>query len=359
MKGHYTQGVAVLLQRPVSLDALEECLGSFHVVGRRDAAEQWVFGGPSLLLAFRPEVNGYVTVDLVEQPWPDHMGDPKQEVMLFGAWSMGNFGPFTFPGNLKRAGQHCWAWQPARTIAEQHTALLRIRSSYVFGADENARVMPDDYDSLCELAFVTDVAVALLDLPEALCYFNPNGELLRGREEMVASLEYARANDLPPLDIWSNIRLFKLPNDWTMMDTVGMWQLDVPDHEACFPTQAYDCNEVDHFLRNASFYVMEHGEIIQDGDTMDGAGNVRWQAKSLDEGLTEPPRRLLRWLPCDESEVPAQLLGPLSLSDQGLRCRRSQRALAPLRCPDRVGQIIDGHILEQVADGPRAQRFLH
>ena len=309
MKGHFTQGVAVLLERPVSLDELPSCLDSFHVVGRREAAEQWVFGGPSLLVEYRPQVNGYLSIDVVDRPWPDHMGDPKQEAMLFGAWSMGHFGPFAFPDNLKRAGEHCWAWEPARTIADGHNAFLRIRSSYVLGADGSAPVLPAEYDPLAELQFVTDVAVALLELPAALCYFNPNGELLRGCEEMVASLEYGRENGLPPIDIWSNVRLFRLPHDWTMMDTVGMWQLDVPDNEACFPTEGYDCNEVGNFLRNACLYVMEHGEIIQDGDTMDGPGNVRWKARAFKEGLTEPPRRLLRWIPCDGSHPPPQLLG--------------------------------------------------
>ncbi len=309
MKGHFTQGVAVLLERPAVLDELPSCLESFHVVGRHEAAEQWVFGGPSLLVEYRPQVNGYLSIDVVDRPWPDHMGDPKQEAVLFGAWSMGHFGPFAFPGNLKRAGEHCWAWEPARTIAERHKAFLRIRSGYVFGSNSNAPVLPADYDPLAELQFVTDVAVALLDLPAALCYFNPSGELLRGREEMVASLVYARANDLPPLDVWSNVRLFKLPGDWTMMDAVGMWQLDVPDHEACFPAGSYDCNKVDNFLRNASLYVMLHGEVIQDGDTMDGPADVRWQARAVNEGLAPPPRKIIRWLPCDGSDVPPQILG--------------------------------------------------
>jgi len=309
MKGHFTQGVAVLLERPASLDEIESRLDSFHVVARREPAEEWAMGGPTLLVEYRPQANGYLSVDVVDRPWPDHMGDPKQEPMVFGAWSMGHFGPFAFPGNLQRAAEHCWAWEPARTIADPHQAFLRIRASYVFGAGGDAPLFPKDYDPIAELRFVTDVAVALLELPGAICCFNPNGELLRGRDEMVAGLVHARANDVPPLDVWSNVRLFRLPGDWTMMDTVGMWQLDVPDHEACFPPDSYDCNEVDNFLRNAGFYVMQHGEVIEDGDTMDGPAGVRWQAKTMNEGLAPPPREIIRWLPCDGSDVPPQLLG--------------------------------------------------
>lgn len=47
-------------------------------------------GGGSVTLSFRPEVNGQVLVDTVDQPWPDSMGDPQKDPMIFGAWSMGN-----------------------------------------------------------------------------------------------------------------------------------------------------------------------------------------------------------------------------------------------------------------------------
>jgi DivIVA domain-containing protein len=153
---------------------------------------------------------------------------------------------------------------------------------------------------------VTDVALAVLGLPEALCYFNPNGEVLRDREGTQESLAYARSNELLPLDLWSNVRLFNIGGGWSLMDTVGNAQFDQPDIEACF-SRGYDCGEVDRFLRNATWYLYQNGEIVKDGDTMDGPGAVRWQAKSFENGLTEPPRRVLSWLPLDEVAVPQQL----------------------------------------------------
>ena len=44
------------------------------------------------------------------------------------------------------------------------------------------------------------------------------------------------------------------------MDTVGMSQLDAPDHEAIFQVSAYDAAKVDSFLRKASSYVLERGQ---------------------------------------------------------------------------------------------------
>lgn len=64
------------------------------------------------------------------------MGDAKSDPMTFGAWSMGYFGPFAYPGGLTRAIQQPWGWAAARDVAPTHRGFDRIRSSYV-GPGEN------------------------------------------------------------------------------------------------------------------------------------------------------------------------------------------------------------------------------
>lgn len=171
-KSHYTQTVCILLEQPVAIQEIARALSQFKPSDTRPASDNREFRGPSVTLPFRPEVNGYVSVDIVERPWPDAFGDPKEEWRLFGAWALGNFGPFAYPGGLKRASEQCWAWKDGPSIASRHSAFIRIRSSYLFGAvDKDALVMPADYAAAPELRFVTDVAVPLLDLPQSLCYF--------------------------------------------------------------------------------------------------------------------------------------------------------------------------------------------
>src|SRR5687768_14157605 len=104
--------------------------------------------------------------------------------------------------------------------------------------------MPADYDPLPEIHFITKIGLALLKHPDALAYFNPNGEILADEKRLRQSLEYHEQNQLPPIDIWANIRLLNPNNGWMIMDTVGMEQLDRPDFEACFPSKAYDLGEV-------------------------------------------------------------------------------------------------------------------
>jgi len=102
-KGFFTQSACVLLSNATSLDAIVPLLSEFVIAKRVDQISDPNLGGPALILAFRPEVNGYVSVDVRNWRWPDHMGDPKTEGMLFAAWTMGHYGPYTFPGNLRRA----------------------------------------------------------------------------------------------------------------------------------------------------------------------------------------------------------------------------------------------------------------
>src|SRR5438034_3543744 len=121
-KGLFTQGVCLLTNGQTTIDDVRSALEEkeFEIVKRAAPQKDWRFGGPTLVVAYLPEDNGYAAVDVVNQPWPDTMGDPKGDAKTFAAWSMGHFGPFAFPGALARAGEHAWAWQPGRTVAGAH-----------------------------------------------------------------------------------------------------------------------------------------------------------------------------------------------------------------------------------------------
>jgi hypothetical protein len=307
-KGTFTQTFAVLLERPVSLDAVAQRISAFPIARRAPAAESWPMGGPSLVLPFRPEVNGMVAIDVVDRLWPDGMGDPQADPTLFGAWAMGNFGPFAFPGGLQRGTQHAWAWEEGRNVAGKHQAFIRMRLSYVFGAEDNAPIQPADCKPLDELHFLTDLLLPLLNLPEALCYFNPNGEVLRDRNFVEGVLEFSREHGLPPLDLWSNIRFFRLEENWLMMDTVGNAQLDLPDLEACFVASTYDLEEIDVFLRATTSYLLEEGDVIETEDTIKGPGRKTWVAHRFEDSFSTPPRQTIRLIPDDGVRPPTAVL---------------------------------------------------
>jgi hypothetical protein len=263
------------------------------------ASEMRWFSGPSLIVPFRPDANGYASIDVINKPWPDAMGDPKADPMLFGAWSMGHFGPHTFPGGLERAGQHSWTWELGRTIAAQHRGFIRMRLSYVFGARDDAPVYPDDRDPVAELTWLSKLTLALFDTPGVLCYFNPNGEVLCDRQRFAETFKGATAQGKLPLQLWSNVRFYDLSKDLSFMDTVGSSQLDLPDVEAIFPPAEYDPGAVDYYLRNVTVYLQDSGKQIGDDEPIDGPGegDLGWTTKSLEKGLVTPPRSVLRLFP--------------------------------------------------------------
>lgn len=316
-KGLFTQSACVLLSQATSLDAIAPLLSEFQIVKRVDQTENENQSGPRLILAFRPEVNGYMTVDVRNRTWPDHMGDSKTDPMLFGAWAMGFWGPHAFPGNFQRAQEQLWEWREGKEVAGRHAALIHINTSYVFGLAKEAPIFPADYDPLAEIRFVTRIVLALLKHPDALAYFNANGEILADEKLLRKSMAYHEQHQIPPFDIWSNIRMMNPNNGWMIMDTVGMGQLDRPDLEACFPAKRYDPGEISYFLRNCCLYLLTKGEVIKDKDTMNGPGNINWRAYHVKKELCAPPRRLIRWFPLDGSKAPPEMYGPESKPSPG------------------------------------------
>ena len=315
-KGSFTQCACLLLNRAPSLDEITAALnGVAEVVSRHDEVEEheekedWEFFGPSITIAFRPEVNGFIAVDVIDRPWPDSMGDPEEDATLFGAWAMGYFGPGAFPQGLERAEEQAWAWEEERDIVNGHSAFIRIRLSYVFGEqDEDAPVMPDDCDSLAELEFMTKLTTALMELPDVVCSFNPNGEVVLDKKTYAETLAFHEENESIPFELWTNVRLFKVGEDWSVLDTVGNQQLDLPDIEAAFYDQLADPDDINEFLRDVTYYLMDSENEIEDGDAVEGPGEVPWTAGYYEDSICDPPRAVLRLTPDDGREMPAELL---------------------------------------------------
>lgn len=179
-KGFFTQGVCLLTDGETTIEHIQSALQEhgFEIVKQIPAGENWCFSGPTVIIPFIPKINGYAAVDVVKHMWPDTMGNVKTDPMIFGAWAMGQFGPLTFPGGLARAGQHSWAWEGGRTVADLHQGFIRIRLSYAFGAKDDDPIWPADCDPVAELHFLSRAVLALIGAPGVICYFNPNGEVL-------------------------------------------------------------------------------------------------------------------------------------------------------------------------------------
>ncbi|GAA4463069.1 DUF4261 domain-containing protein [Novipirellula rosea] len=313
-KGLFTQGMCVLLREPVSIAELEERLKCFELVGRHESIED-DDAPETLVMKYREDVGGHLLVTPSRSTWPDDMGDPDESPERFVAWSLGQFGPLAFPGCLQRATEQTWGWEDGSSAVKEHTAHIRILISYVLGVeetggeeDEDIPLVPEDYDPVHEMQFITRAVTELLQLPQAICYFNPGGEVLRDETGLRQGLNYAWSHELPPLDMWTNVRIFKADDAWTLMDTVGNGQLDLPDLEAVYQADKFEPADIERFLRNASLYMLTSDEEVEDGDTADGPGDLTWQALECEEALSDPPRPTIRWIPQDGGEPPEEFL---------------------------------------------------
>jgi hypothetical protein len=310
-KGLFTQGMCVLLRRPMRLDEIQERLRSFEMVARQESDDEE--SPETLVYSFRPEVGGHLLVTPTSTPWPDDLGDPDESPERFVAWSLGQFGPLAFPGGLERAATQSWGWEDAQDTVDEHTAHVRLLISYVLGSeedDDDLPLVPDDYDSMSELNTLTRAVTALLEAPEAICYFNPGGEVLRDANRLREGLNHAWCHELPPLDMWTNVRIFTENEDWVIMDTVGNGQFDLPDMEVVYRREVYPPGEVENFLRHATLYLLAGDEDVCTGDTADGPGNITWSAIECGQSLSHPPRPTIRWIPDDNHSPPANLLDP-------------------------------------------------
>ena len=308
-KGMYSQGLMVLSDGTLAADAVMRALAGFELVRQKPPEEKrsWMGGHHSWLIAMRPEVNGYVEVDLVSAPWPDGMGDPKAgdiddrmgETMLFGAWRARHFAGTYGEGSAGEA-------------AGEHRGFVRLRSSYIFGADKDAKCLPADYDPRAELEFVTSISRALVRVTGALCFFDPGGETLFSADGLERTLDRCAERHLPPLPVWCGQRLVRLDDQapgWQLADTVGMEQLLGSDHEAVFQPEKFDTGKVMDFVRSISLYTLEKGPVIRTGHTTNGPdGN--WRALEIDQTVTSPPRPVIRWYSDAGPPPPAALMPP-------------------------------------------------
>jgi hypothetical protein len=314
-KGLFTQGMCVLLRQPVTVDEVLSQLSGFTLSARHDAIDD-VDSNETLVFEFQEEAGGHLLVTPSSGEWPDDLGDPDETPERFVAWSLGQFGPLAFPGCLERSIDQSWGWEEGSEMAPLHTAHIRLLISYVLGSEESEEdddddelpLVPEDYDPIRELEFITKAVAALLELPGAICYFNPGGEVLRDSDGLRRGLNHAWNQEMPPLDMWTNVRLFRTSDQWSLMDTVGNGQFDLPDLEAVFSSKKYEPSEVESFLRSASLYMVTSNEEVEEGDTADGPGDCSWMAMECHDALSDPPRETVRWIPQDGTTPPDELM---------------------------------------------------
>ncbi|MFC9777498.1 DUF4261 domain-containing protein [Paenibacillus chitinolyticus] len=94
-----------------------------------------------------------------------------------------------------------------------------------------------------------------------------------------------------------NVRMFKLEqtNDEMIMDTVGLSGLGLPDIQCRFNN--ITSSEIASLLYGYGNYIFENGDIFEDGDSLDGTGEIQKWICKREMSLLNPKRVVLNIKP--------------------------------------------------------------
>jgi hypothetical protein len=85
-----------------------------------------------------------------------------------------------------------------------------------------------------------------------------------------------------------NVRMFTLPDGDLLMDTLGLSPLGLPDVQCHF--RELDPDRMAQFLADVAWYLFECGDVIADGETVEGfAGDRRWFCQHELGAITKRP----------------------------------------------------------------------
>lgn len=262
-------------------------------------------GDYAFILPYLPEVNGYIRIDSVSEPWPDFF---ETTTATSAAWDAGYFGPYTESQSMASALAHSWFWAEARDVVPTHKAFVRIMSTYQLDSPDGPYT-PGNYNAAKEIAYLAKTAGNLLKCPEALCYFNPGGEVLMSYESFRESYKTAKEAGQLPLEAWSNLRIFHLEDlGWQLLDVRGNEQLGLPDLEMWFPNGDYEINDAAGFLRDLTFHLFRKGpQELADFEFVKGPGDKQWRAFGMQNSYMPPHRQVIALRPNDLTEIPEPL----------------------------------------------------
>lgn len=295
----FLQTGVILFDRPPSLDEVAAGLAGVPVVRRRerDGNSGYWFGGEGMLLVETDTAgHGAIAVELFHRPWPDSMGSPETDTELFGAWAMRQFGLTNFPYGLARANAE------GSAARSDHVAFVRLNLSYVFGAGDDALVCPDDRDVAAELRAVAALAQLICEVPGAVGWFAPNGEvwlpLAEAREKLARQAQGELLTEL-----WVTTRAYPAGRH-LLVETVGVAPMspqlaEAYDHQVVvLPDLGLDGDVVSRFVLELSGAARGGSKAVPSEPVLGPGG--RWFA-SLVNTDNPPPRPVVRWL--HESEV--------------------------------------------------------
>jgi Domain of unknown function (DUF4261) len=287
--------VAVLFSSTVRADEVEARIGAS--VERRESRHDLPIVPECSILTRQDDTA--IIVDLFNHQWHDTSGKDQGANSPNYAWDQAHEQLLAPPWSLKRAVQQYRGSDDAAIAAANHSAYTLLRVPY-----QPAGNTLDAFERLMA------VVERMLAHPQAVCYFNPSGEVLSGRARVASILERVQAQKLPPLELLVNARMFDIGAGWAMADSVGLEQFDLPDQEVLFSQEAMQSVDAIAFVKNLAMHFIQNHPEVCSGDTAGGPGESVWEAVVLGQGSLPPHRKVVRWLPENREGMPSGMEVP-------------------------------------------------
>ncbi|MFO1483333.1 MAG: DUF4261 domain-containing protein [Verrucomicrobiaceae bacterium] len=309
----FSQCIAVLCSEAPGLAELRLILEreGYTIKADEDVSNWPEMQGAGLTLATDFENGATCWVDICEFPWPDNLGVTGDPTLVTGAHMMGAFGPFAHPGAFERALQ-APGYQSTAPDARQHRAFVRFRISNLIPASEGAAeasfASVENANPAWEIAYLLRVAASLRAMPAALAYFNPNSELLLSMQGLADILTFAFEQKTYPIEAVCRVRGCPVDDAWSLVDSIGMEQAGLRDHEFAWANAEVSRQEQLEFLINLLHYQIDHSAPMLSGHTTDGPHNKLWRAEEREASCMIPERKVLHWTMDGSPPEPSILL---------------------------------------------------
>lgn len=137
---------------------------------------------------------------------------------------------------------------------------------------------------------IADYADVLLEVfPDCIGIYWPHSRRLVPREVFLSP--HWNFEGLHFLDGGINVRFFNIQGgDEMLFDTLGLTAIGLPDLQC--HCKGLEPNDVVAFLRNLAVYLFQKGDIIEDGNTVEGIDHDKWHCQREDS-MVGPGRMVL------------------------------------------------------------------
>ena len=219
------------------------------------------------------------TENMYHYAFPDHPIQLKDKV-VFPQVILGYPDKDKEKSDYEDSLQQTWDWKEARKVISTCRTSILVTDMMAQSLDHKSRL--NLFHNALE-AILTVAPCKAIHWTTSQKFVNP-----------AAYFTVRRSKDFHPLQFSMNLRFYNIAGQQPgelLMDTVGLSLLGLPDLQCHFV--GLDPNQLARILYNLAYYIYDHGDIIEDGNTIQGINpDDKWKCQH-EMALIKPEREVL------------------------------------------------------------------